>query len=67
MNHCAIARANAENPTWSLEAALRHEAALLLRMPLAQRRLELAAPARAGRRQALEDEMRRQFEQRRAA
>lgn len=67
MNHCAIARANAENPAWSPERRLQCEAAMLLRMPLSQRRLELAAPARAGRRQALEDEMRRQFEQRRAA
>jgi hypothetical protein len=62
MNHCAIARENTTAPTWQPEHRLACEAAMLLRMPLVQRRMELAVPARAKRRQALEVEMRRQFD-----
>lgn len=49
-------------PTWTPAHRLACEAKLLLRMPLAQRRMELAVPARAQRRQALEAEMKRQWE-----
>lgn len=61
MNHCSIARACATAPTWQPEYRLECEARALLDMPLALRRMELAAPARAGRRKSLEDEMKRLF------
>lgn len=64
MNHCTIARENENSPTWSLRYRLACEAAMLLRMPLVQRRIELKVPARAMRRAALEDEMRQQWERR---
>jgi len=62
MNHCSVGRENEGDPTWGPEYRLACEAAMLLRMPLAQRRQELAVPARVRRRAALENEMRRQWE-----
>lgn len=67
MNHCAIAREHAENPTWSSAWRLECEARALLALPLAVRRLELAVPARAGRRKELEGEMKRLFGEGRGA
>lgn len=67
MNHCALAREQDGNPTWSPEFRLECEAAMLLRMPLIQRRIELAVPARAQRKHDLEVEMRRQFDEARRA
>lgn len=49
-------------PTWTPEYRLECEARHLLRLPLAERRQALAAPARAARRLALEAEMRRQWD-----
>lgn len=44
----------AERDTWSLGWRLECEARHLLRLPLDERRRELAAPARARRRETLE-------------
>lgn len=63
MNHCAIARENAERHSWNPSWRLECEARALLALPLAVRRLELAVPARAGRRKELEGEMRRLFDE----
>lgn len=67
MNHCAIAAANADNPTWSRDYARVCEARHLLALPLYVRRDALAMAARQLRRPALEAEMRLQHAQRRSA
>ena len=48
-------------PTWTLEFRLQCEARYLLAMSLYRRREELANKHRAKRRQALEDELNRQW------
>lgn len=57
MNHCAIATANADSPTWSPACRLECEARHLLTMPLEMRQAELAHANRAKRRSMLEQEM----------
>lgn len=54
---------NPSSPEWRLEC----EARYLLKLPIDRRRAELAVPARALRRAALEVEMRRIHEMRRKA
>ena len=67
MNNCSIARENTENTTWTPEYRLQCEAAMLLRMPLMLRRMELDVPARAKRKHTLEAEMKRQWQAGRAS
>lgn len=67
MNHCTIAAAHATDPSWQPEHLLACEARHLLALPLHQRRAELAAPMRAQRQAALQEEMNRQFAANRSA
>lgn len=67
VNHCTIARENAGLRSWSLAWRLECEARALLALPLVLRRQELAKPARVGRRQELEAEMVRLFNERRGS
>lgn len=60
MNHCTIAAANEHLPTWSPAWHLECEARYLIRAGgLHERRTALERPARVGRRDALEREMKR--------
>lgn len=57
MNHCAQARATADNASWTRSWALRCEARLLAALPLSARREYLEAPLVRLRVAALKSEL----------